>query len=113
MEEIFALALEARCPIRHDTSALCCADLAAEIGLAGGAELAFAALWGTVVRGQCQFLQTNMVGFLRTVLECYHMVARLHGCCPFTDRFDNAGAFMPEDDRKGTFGVFARQCVGI
>lgn len=45
VEEVLALALEARGAIGHDTLTLCCADLAAEVGLAGLAELALLALW--------------------------------------------------------------------
>lgn len=43
MQEILALAFEARGAIRHDTFALGGSDLAAEVGFAGFAELAFAA----------------------------------------------------------------------
>jgi hypothetical protein len=48
VEEILALALEARCAVGHDTLSLCGADLAAEVGLAGLAELALLAFWGAV-----------------------------------------------------------------
>lgn len=50
VEEVFALALEARGSVRHDTLALGCANLAAKVGLAGLAELAFLAFWGAVWR---------------------------------------------------------------
>jgi len=43
VEEVFALALEARCAVGHHTLALCGADFAAEVRLAGEAELAFLA----------------------------------------------------------------------
>ena len=46
VEEILALALEARGAVRHDTLSLGGSDLAAEVGLAGLAELALAALGG-------------------------------------------------------------------
>ena len=45
VEEVLALALEARGAVGHDTLTLCCADLAAEVGLARLAELALLALW--------------------------------------------------------------------
>lgn len=48
MEEILALALEARGTVGHDTLALGGADLAAKVGLAGLAELALLALGGAV-----------------------------------------------------------------
>ena len=43
MEKVLALALEAGCAVGHDTLSLCSANLAAEVGLAGFAELALAA----------------------------------------------------------------------
>lgn len=46
VEEVFALALEARSAVGHDTFALGRTNLAAEVGLAGFAELAFAAFGG-------------------------------------------------------------------
>jgi hypothetical protein len=49
MQEVFALALEARGSIRHDTSALGSTNLATEIGLAGFAELALFALGSAVL----------------------------------------------------------------
>jgi len=48
VEKVFALALEARGSVRHDTLALGCANLAAKVGLAGLAELALLAFWGAV-----------------------------------------------------------------
>lgn len=47
MEEIFALAFESRCSIRHYTFTLGCSDFAAQIGLSGLAELAFLTFRGT------------------------------------------------------------------
>ena len=40
------------------------------------------------------------------VLEGYDMIAGLDCGNTFANGFDNAGAFVPEDDRKGAFGVF-------
>jgi hypothetical protein len=45
VEEILALALEARGAVGHDALTLSCADLAAQVGLAGLAELALLAFW--------------------------------------------------------------------
>lgn len=45
VEEVLALALEARRAVRHDALALSGANLAAQVGLAGLTELAFLALW--------------------------------------------------------------------
>lgn len=50
VEEVLALALEARASIWHDTLALGGSDLAAEVGLARLAELALLALWGAIRR---------------------------------------------------------------
>ena len=52
VEEVLALALEARGAVRHDTFALGGADLTAEVRLAGLAELAFLAL-RCAVHNQC------------------------------------------------------------
>lgn len=41
------------------------------------------------------------------------MVTRLHVGDTFTDRLNNTGTLVPQDDREGTFGVLAGQCVGI
>lgn len=46
MEQVFALALEARGAVGHDAAALGGSDLTAEVGLSGFAELAFFAFWG-------------------------------------------------------------------
>jgi hypothetical protein len=46
VEEVFALALEARGAVGHNAFALRGPDLAAEVRLAGFAEFAFAALGG-------------------------------------------------------------------
>ena len=46
VQQVFAFAFEARGPVRHDAFALRGADLAAEVGLAGFAEFAFAAFGG-------------------------------------------------------------------
>lgn len=51
MKEILALGPEAGCAVGHQTLALCSADLAAEVGLARLAELAFPALGGAALHG--------------------------------------------------------------
>ena len=57
MQEVFAFALEARGPVRHDAFALSCSDLAAKVCLAGFAEFAFAAF-----RGAARNLSTTSWG---------------------------------------------------
>ena len=42
------------------------------------------------------------------VLECDDIVAWFHGCDAFADGFDDAGAFVAEDDGEGAFRVFTR-----
>ena len=54
MQQLFALALEPRCPVRHDAFALCSSYLTAEVRLAGCAELAFTAFRCTGEKKQCQ-----------------------------------------------------------
>ena len=53
MEEVLALALEARGAVGHHAFALGGPDLAAEVRLAGFAELAFAAFRGAVMGRLC------------------------------------------------------------
>lgn len=50
MKEILALALESRGAVGHHTLALCRSNLAAEVGLAGLAELTLLAFGGAVRR---------------------------------------------------------------
>jgi hypothetical protein len=45
VEEVLALALEARGAVGHNALTLSCADLAAQVGLARLAELALLAFW--------------------------------------------------------------------
>jgi hypothetical protein len=46
VQQVLATGLEPRSTVGHDTLALCGTDLAAEVGLAGLAELALTALGG-------------------------------------------------------------------
>lgn len=47
-----------------------------------------------------------MVGGGGSLLESDDMIAHLHRCHSFSDRFDDSGAFMAEHYRKGAFRVF-------
>jgi hypothetical protein len=47
------------------------------------------------------------------VLERHDVVAGLDVRHALADRLDDAGAFMSQDDREGTLGVLAGECVGI
>jgi hypothetical protein len=71
---------------------LCSTNLTAQVGLARLAELAFPAFW---------------------CVEGYDVVARLDGSDAFADGFDNACAFVAENNGEGTFGVFAGESIGI
>lgn len=53
MEDVLAAGAEAGGAVRHEPFALGCADLAAEVGLVGAAELAFFALGGAVCVSAC------------------------------------------------------------
>ena len=111
MQEFFPLTLESRCPVWHDALALRSPDLAAEVGLARETELAFPAFGGTWWRAKsARVLRGNKSCSRRrcaAILECYHMVAGLDGCDAFAHRLHDPGTFMPEDNWKGTFGIFA------
>jgi hypothetical protein len=41
------------------------------------------------------------------------MVAGLDGGHALTNRFDNTGTFMSEDDGECSFGVFSTEGVGV
>ena len=92
VQDVLATGLEPRGTIRHHTLTLGSADLAAEVGLAGLAELAFAAFGG--VQGD-------------------DIVTGLDGGDALTDGFDDTGTFVTEDNGEGTLGVFAGESVGI
>jgi hypothetical protein len=92
MQQILALALESRCPVGHHALALRSAYLSAQVRLARLAELAFAAFGG---------------------IEGNDIVAWLDGSDALAHRFDDAGAFVAEDDGEGTLGVFAGERVGV
>ncbi|MNO93507.1 hypothetical protein D3C76_851090 [compost metagenome] len=92
MVDRLALVGEARSAVRHQALALGGADLLAQVGLAGLAELALAALRG--IQGD-------------------HMIAHRHRGDARAYRLDNAAALMAEDAREHTFRVGARQGVGI
>ena len=124
MEEVFALALEARGAVGHHALALRGADLAAEVGFAGLAELALAA-FGRAVVWYCVSVRIfpfffpsssrvwEMIGEEGSVLKCDDVVSWFHGSDTLSYGLDDAGAFVPEDDWKGTLWVLAGECVGI
>ena len=41
------------------------------------------------------------------------MVAGLHGCDALTNRLDDTGALVTQDDGESTLGILAGQSVGI
>lgn len=65
MQEILAFAFEAGGAVWHDAFALGGTDLAAEVRLAGFAELAFAAFWSTGERQGLSGERRRARGFLR------------------------------------------------
>jgi hypothetical protein len=92
VEEVFALASEARCAVGHDTLSLCSADLAAEVRLAGFAELAFFAFGG---------------------VKCNDVITRLHIGNALSNRLDVTSTLVSEDDGESTLGVLSRERVRI
>jgi hypothetical protein len=92
VEEVLAAGAEARGAVGHDAAALGGADLAAEVRLAGLAELALAALGG---------------------VEGHDVVADLYVGDALTDGLDDAGALVSEHDGEGALGVLAREGVGV
>ncbi|MNT35089.1 hypothetical protein D3C72_1711030 [compost metagenome] len=92
MEQLLTLVGETRGAIRHQTLALSGTNGLAQVGLAGAAEFALAALGG---------------------IQRDHMIAHCNRSDAFTHRLDDGAAFVPQDRRKDTFRVRAGQGVGI
>lgn len=92
VQQVLALALEARGAVGHDALALGGANLAAQVGLARLAELALLALGG---------------------VEGDDVVAGLHVGDALADGLDDTGTLVTEDDGEGTLGVLAGESVGI
>ncbi len=114
MQDVLAAGAEARGAVRHDALALGRADLAAEVGLVGLAELALFALGGAVeewsVGRSIEHVLENGNGNL---LESHDVVARLDVGHALADRLDDARALVSQDDGEGTLGVLAGEGVGI
>ncbi len=92
MVQRLALASKPRGPVGHHALALRRPDLAAQVGLGAGAELAVAAL-GYVERD--------------------HVVAGRDGRDAVADALDNPGALVPEDRREDALGVVAVERVRV
>jgi hypothetical protein len=92
VKQILALALESRGAVGHQTLTLCGSDLTAKVGLSGLAELALLAFGG---------------------VESNDVVTRLDVGDALANGLDNTGTLVSEDNRESTFGILARECVGI
>lgn len=49
----------------------------------------------------------------RNILESDHIVTGLDGSHTLTDRLDNTGTLVAQDDGESTLGVLAGQSVGV
>lgn len=108
MQEIIALCTEARGSVRHNSLSLRCPYLSAQVGLSGFTEFAFAAFWGTMQKGDNEFSgRWERLGRGGSLLESDDMIAHLHRCHSFPDRFHDPGAFMAEHYREGALWVFS------
>lgn len=92
VEDVLALALEPAGAVGHHALTLRGADLAAQVGLAGLAELALLALGR--VQGD-------------------DMVADLDICDSLADGLDDTGALVTQDDGESTLGILAGERVGV
>jgi len=92
VQDVLAAGTEARGAIRHQALALGGTDLAAQVGLAGLAELALLALGG---------------------VESDDMVTGLHVGDALADGLNDTSTLVSEDDGESTLRVLARQGVGI
>lgn len=88
------LECESGCAIRHDTLALCAADLWAQVGLRAHAEYAVGAL----------------------ALRCVSrddVVSGFHGQDALSNRLDNGTGLMSQDGRKKALGILATERVDV
>jgi hypothetical protein len=108
VQQVLALALEARGAVGHDTLALGRADLAAQVRLARLAELALLALGGA---GSVSGNLAREGG--EDVLEGDDVVAGLHVGDALTNRLDDTSALMSQDNGERALGVLSRQGVRI
>lgn len=108
VEQVLAAGLEARGAVGHDTLALGGADLTAEVGLAGLAELALAALGGADrVSGGVGCIEA------RNLLESNDKVAGLHGSDALADGLDDTGTLVTQDDGESALGILSGERVGV
>lgn len=109
MEEVLALALESRGSVWHNTLSLCGSDLAAEVGLAGLAELALLALWGAARLLDMHFRDTEEGDLLKS----NDIVSWLDGCNALSNRLYDTSSLVAENDRESSLGILSGKCVGI
>jgi hypothetical protein len=107
VQQVLALALEARGSVWHNTLALGGSDLTTQVGLARFAEFALLALGGAA---PVSFVDLPS---WTSLLESDDIVARLDRGHALTHGLDNTSTLMSQDDWESTFGVLARECVCI
>jgi hypothetical protein len=112
VEEVLALALESRGPVRHHALALRGPNLAAEVRLAGLAELALATL-GRAVDGVSSRIIEHMYARGGSLLKRHHVVPGLDRRDALANRLDDSRALVAEDDGEGPLGILPRQRVCI
>ena len=60
-----------------------------------------------------KILDTGFESSESDLLECDNIVSGLHGGDTFTNRFNDARAFVAEHDRERALRVFSGKCVRI
>src|SRR5690606_21487776 len=113
VEQVLALALEAGGAVRHQSLALGRADLSAEVGLAGLAELALLALGGAIKPEYEYWIGQLLSGDRGFLLEGDDVVARLHVGDAFADGLDDTSALVSQNNGESTLGILPGQCVRI
>ena len=110
VQDVLAAGLETRSAVGHHTLTLGSSDLAAQVGLAGLAELALTAFRGAA-EGQPMIFRDHTV---RTnILESDDVVAGLDRSHTFADGLDDTGTLVTQDDGESTLGILAGERVGI
>lgn len=113
VQDVLAAGPEACGPIGHDTATLGGSDLTAEVGLSGLAELALAALGGAASVSNLPLRVDGRTAGTGVVLESNNVVTGLHVGDALSNRLDDTGTLVAEDDGEGTLGVLSGERVRI
>ena len=115
MQQFLSLARKPRSPIWHDSLSLRGPNLAAQVRLAGLAELALLTFRRAVQVIEVSSSNFTNLGYLevKLLLKRDHVISRLDGRHALADGFHDPRALMAEHDGERALRILPRQCVGI